>query len=332
MTDVFGGAASDDRIRAPARDRPRAGDPPGRQTKDCWLMRVRGSWRLGVMATCLVASALGTGQAQTVPQGPVVNIPTVNRLVNLNYVYAADLGFGGYSLSGLTANVYTLPLSFTIHDVRQGDGWGMQVLAPVQFGVYNFRATGVDGRYIAIDQYSVAEVPGVEFQIPVGERTMVKPFGQFGIANAFGPNVGNPNSWVYLGGVRAVTQWHAGDYTLSLGEHVIYAGDATVGPGFAERFVSLSVGGEIRHPLGFTIGRATPDIGVYLAQYYYPSPLQFSRFSRPDLKVVNQGEVGLSIGSTTPYHMLFLDSPRIGIGYVFGGGLDVWHVNFGFPF
>jgi len=40
-----------------------------------------------------------------------------NRTVNLNYVYAATLGFGGYSLAGLTADVYTLPLAYTLHGV-----------------------------------------------------------------------------------------------------------------------------------------------------------------------------------------------------------------------
>ena len=60
--------------------------------------------------------------------------------------------------------------------------------------------------------------------------------------------------------------------------------------------------------------------------------LEFSRFLRSPLRVANQGEIAFSIGSATPFQMLGWSNPRVGVGYVFGDGLDVWHVNFGFPF
>jgi hypothetical protein len=257
--------------------------------------------------------------------------PNANRRVDLNYVYAADLGFGGYSLAGLTAGVYTLPLADTVHDFPY-QGWGLRLLLPIQAGIYSFRATDTDGRRIAIDQQSVSIVPGMELQIPVGERIMLKPFAQIGEAHGFGSGVGNPDSWIYLAGVRALTQWHAGEYTLSLGNAVIYAGDSTIGPGFSEHYVSLQIGGEVRRPLGFQVAGITPDVGLYAADYYYPTPLEFTRFLKPVLRVANQGEIGFSVGSATPFQLLWLSSPRIGVGFVFGGGLDVWHINFGFQF
>lgn len=265
------------------------------------------------------------------PRAQTPAAPNPNRTVNLNYVYAASLGFGGYSLAGLTADVYTLPLADTLHDVPY-DGWALKLTAPVQGGLYSFRATDTNGQRIAIDQQSLALVPGAELQIPVGERAVLKPFAQFGAVHAFGQGVGNPDAWVYLAGARSVAQWQAGATTFSLGNGVVYAGDHTIGPGFAESYVSLQVGGEVRRPLGFKIGDWTPDLGVYAADYYYPAPLHFSRFLRPRLQVANQGEIGFSIGSATPLQMLFLSNPRIGAGFVFGGGLKVWHVNFGFPF
>ena len=129
-----------------------------------------------------------------------------------------------------------------------------------------------------------------------------------------------------------MTQWQAGDYTLSLGDAVVYAGDDTIGPGFAEHYVSLQLGGEVRRPLGFQVAGVAPDLGIYVADYYYPTPLEFSRFLKPLLRVANQGEIGFSVGSATPFQMLWLSNPRIGVGFVFGGGLDVWHINFGFQF
>ncbi len=278
------------------------------------------------VAACAASLAPAQAHAQSVPNGA-----NPNRSVNLNYVYAADLGFGGYSLAGLTAGVYTLPLAETWRDVPY-QGWGLKLLLPVQAGIYSFRAADVDGRRIAINQQSVSIVPGLELQIPIGERTVVKPFAQIGEAHGFGSGVGNPDSWIFLGGVRALTQWRTGDYTLSLGNAVVYAGDETIGSGFAEHYVSLQIGAEVRRPLGFQVGGIAPDIGVYVADYYYPAPLAFSRFLKPALRVANQNEIGFSIGSATPLQMLWLANPRIGVGFVFGGGLDVWRVNFGFQF
>jgi hypothetical protein len=275
-----------------------------------------------------IATAAATTAAASAQTLPASN---ANRRVNLNYVYAGDLGFGGYSLSGLTADVYTLPLAETLPDLPY-QGWGLKLMLPIQGGIYNFRATDVDGRRIAIDQQSVSIVPGVELQVPIGNRTMLKPFAQFGDAHGFGSGVGNPNSWIYIAGARALTEWHMGDYTLSLGNALIYAGDSTIGPGFSEHYVSLQLGGEVRHPLGFKTGDVVPDIGIYVADYYYPTPLAFSRFLKPVLHVANQAEIGFSIGSATPFQLLWLSNPRIGVGFVFGGGLDVWHINFGFQF
>lgn len=253
-----------------------------------------------------------------------------NTLVTVNYVYAASLGFGGYSLSGLTANVYTLPLSDTLTDFLR-PGWSLKLLMPVQVGTYQFDGS-FEGRSFSISQQSVTAVPGAELHIPLTSNFVLKPFAQGGFGHTFGSDVGNADAWVWLAGVRSVAEWHAGDYTLSLGNGVIYAGDNTVGPGPGERYVSLQVGGEVRRPLGFKIGGLAPDLGIFAAAYYYPTPLSFSRFLHNPLEISYQTEFGFSIGSAEPFKLLWLSNPRIGAGIVFGGGLTVYHVNFGFPF
>ena len=70
----------------------------------------------------------------TASRAQIMPAPTLNRTVNLNYVYAAELGFGGYSLNGLTAQIYTLPLDYTLHDVLQ-NGWTLRILAPIELGL-----------------------------------------------------------------------------------------------------------------------------------------------------------------------------------------------------
>jgi hypothetical protein len=279
----------------------------------------------------ICVAALGALAASPQPRAQTILAPNPNRTVNLNYVYAADLGFGGYSLAGLSASVYTLPLSYTLPNLFW-NGWAVRLLAPVQGGLYSFRATDTSGQRLSLNQQSLSVVPGAEVEIPIGERVVLKPFAQVGVVHTFGSGVGNPDSWVYLAGARAITQWRSGAYTYSIGNGVLFAGDKTLGRGFNEHYVALQVGGEVRRPLGFKIGEWAPDLGLYAGTYYYPEPLVFSRFLRRPLRVANQGEIAFSIGSATPLHLLGLSNPRIGVGYVFGDGLNVWHANFGFPF
>src|SRR5579863_1185206 len=161
--------------------------------------------------------------------------PTVNRTVNLNYVYAAELGFGGYSIGGLNTQVYTLPLDYEFHDVLR-NGWALKILAPVQLGFYSLSVTDTNGERISISQQSVALVPGAELDIPVGGRTVLKPFGQFGVGHAFGVDVSSPDVYIFLAGVRAVSKWQVGATAISLGNAVIYAGDSPIGSGFSEHY------------------------------------------------------------------------------------------------
>jgi hypothetical protein len=50
------------------------------------------------------------------------------------------------------------------------------------------------------------------------------------------------------------------------------------------------------------------------------------------LKVRNQFEFGLTLGSATPWELLWVADPEIGPSYIFGDELQVFLINFGFPF
>ena len=290
-----------------------------------------GSAKVRVRYTCMSACASMILFGSMASRAQTSVAPTPNRTVNLNYVYAVELGFGGYSLNGLTARAYELPLYHTLHDVLR-DGWTLRILAPVQLGLYSLNVTDTNGERFSLNQQSAAVVPGAELEIPVGSRTVLKPFGQFGVGHTFGFDSGSPNFYVFLAGARAVSQWQVGATSISLGNAIIYAGDSAIGSGFSEHYVSLQLGVELRHPLGFKVGTLAPDIGVYTIYYYYPAPLIFSRFLEPELAIANQGEIGFSIGSATKFQLLGVSDPRIGVGFIFGGGLTVLHINFGFQF
>jgi hypothetical protein len=285
--------------------------------------RVRGTRRSRIVLLLAMLVAWHAASAQS--------LENANRTVNLNYVYAAELGFGGYTIGGLTTNVFTFPYRTTI-PLPGESGWAVQLSLPLELGIYDFKATDTDGRTIKLNQQSIALVPGAELHIPLGSHVMLKPFANLGVGHAFGATSASSNAWIYTVGVRAVTQFTTGPYTLSLGNAALYAGNSTVGGGFSESYTAIENGFEVRRPLGFHIANLEPDLGVYIADYYYPKPLLFSRFLNTALKVHNQVEFGFSIGSAAPYEFLWFSNARIGAGYVFGDGLQVWRINFGFPF
>jgi hypothetical protein len=202
-------------------------------------------------------------------------------------------------------------------------------MAP-QGRVYRFRATDVSGTRIAIDQHTLAVVPGLELQIPMSPRWTLKPFADFGVGRLL-ESPGTP-AYIFATGVRSAVALKRGDYTFTLGNGLFYAGDASFGRSDLEDYGAIENGIEIRRPLGLTLHGFEPDLGVYAIYYYYPKPLVFTRFLQEPLKISHQGEIGFSIGSATPLDLWIARDPRVGIGYVFGGGLSVLRVSFGFPF
>ena len=72
--------------------------------------------------SCMSASASVILFGSTASLAQNSEAPTQNRTVNLNHVYAVELGVGGYSLNGLTARAYELPLNYTLHDSCETTG------------------------------------------------------------------------------------------------------------------------------------------------------------------------------------------------------------------
>src|SRR4051812_45147836 len=88
--------------------------------------------RLGtaLLAGALVGALAAPGGAQTPPN-------EIN--VSVNYVYAAQLGFGSYHVGGLSVSVYSLPVEYTLRDVLLD--WRLKVGLPLLYGTYDFNKT-----------------------------------------------------------------------------------------------------------------------------------------------------------------------------------------------
>jgi len=275
------------------------------------------------LSALVVAAPASPGHAQS--PAPT---PDPNTVVTVNFVYAAQLGFGGYSLDGLTASVYTLPVPFTFANVAD-TGCDLRLRIPVQYARFTF-----DDRYqgerITAEDNVIAIPPLLELTIPVRPWWHIKPFAQWG------PGVNlNDDDWgyIYSGGVRQLFEARWRGFLFGFGQALFAAGNDAFTGGAAEVYGVFEAGVEARHPLGFRLWTLEPDVGPYFVFYHFMPDVTLSRFLNDPLDLENQYEIGFSFGSVTPITLAgFTVEQRIGGSYQFGDGLEAWRLNFGFPF
>ena len=268
-----------------------------------------------------LGSWAGIGWAQDAPN------PSELRV---NYVYAGQLGFGAYELGGLSVQVYKLPLAYTF-DFGKGPAWQVKVKLPVLYGRYQFKTTQDGGDQPVTLSHTVESlsiVPGVELQLPLHRRWALKPFAEWGPIKDFS---GGPWSHVYAAGVRSLFSSDWRRFQVNVGNALLYAGNTTFSGNDEEGYGVLETGLEVRHPLGFWLQGAEPDLGgFFIHSHFFPSA-DFTRLARNPLKLHNQYEFGCSFGAEPSWKLGFVTVPRIGVSYRFGG-LDAIRLTFGFPF
>jgi len=136
---------------------------------------------------------------------------------------------------------------------------------------------------------------------------------------------------VYAVGVRSLFSYDWRRFQVNVGQALLYAGNVTFSGEDAEGYGALETGLEVRHPLGFWLKGAQPDLGgFFIHSHFFPSA-DFTRLARNPLKLRDQYEFGCSLGAEPSWKLGFVTVPRIGVSYRFGG-LDAIRLTFGFPF
>jgi len=272
--------------------------------------------------------------------------------VAVNYVYAAQLGFGGYRVGGLDVNVYSLPIEYSLGEVLLD--WRLKVALPVLYGDYDFKSSVQleQGRArLQLHQKTLSGEPKLKLEIPILEPWTLSLIGAWGFGYAFdtegsGELIDDPSRrakvsetdfwyYTYQVGVSSLLQETVDRWTLSLGNAFIYAGTADLpSETDVQAYGAIETGVDARHPLGFRIGDYAPDASVLFIWYYFTPSLEFTRVGQKSLQVDNVYEVGLTFGADpgTPFEIPVLGNPRLGISYRVGNDLDAVRLNFGFPF
>lgn len=259
--------------------------------------------------------------------------------VRVNFAYAFQLGFGSYDIGGLDVRVFKLPISHTF-DLPKYDKLRLKVSSPLYYGHFSFEGTTPEGLRITAEQNVLSYIPRIELEYEVLKNWYLKPFGNVGVAWSItdktrpGGLINSDSSSIYLYtvGMKSLYEIFWERFKFSIGNAILWAGNTTFQNDTPdESFGALENGVEVLHPLGFRIKGYEPDASVYFIYYRFLPDAQFSRFLRDPLKVENQYEIAGTIGSASPLKLWVINNPRIGVGYRFGD-LDVFTINFGFPF
>lgn len=303
----------------------------------------RTMWKRGFARRLVVALAVmgvaGPVDAQEEPQIDA----------QINYVYASQFGFGGYRIGGLSAQVYSLPIEFTFPGVVMD--WDLQVALPIQYGRFDVSGDAF-GAEVDASLNTIGFQPKLQLDIPVFEGFRISPLGSMGVVAPFGGKVrityrgedvdaelDDDPFYTYQIGLSSLYERGLGEFTLSLGNAILYAGDAPFDRNETsqiEGYGTFRTGIDVRHPLGFKWGDLAPDASLFFIYSLFTPALKFTRIGDDVLSVPQIFEVGATLGSATPLVLPglgdLLDGMRIGLGYDRGADFEAWHVVFGFPF
>lgn len=233
-------------------------------------------------------------------------------------------GFGSGSVGDQSSQVLTIPVSIWLRRLTDGRKLGLRL-----------RLTGVIGYqdFERLDEFKVESLrfgglfPGIEFMIPLSDRSMLRPFADIGIGLT---NSEIEELLLTTFGLRTefVFPWKRWELGL---EPRVQAGVSWANTELVDdEYVMLTARMDARYPLGFQIGGETPDIGAYFEPGYFLNTLEFTGVDGTGESIEKQYEVGMTVGFREQAPKIwFVRVPRIGVGYRFGDGLTGLRIRIG---
>jgi hypothetical protein len=206
--------------------------------------------------------------------------------------------------------LYRLPFGFRVRNLDEHP-WGLRVTFPVSFT--SLRITGVSDLGNLVDTLGIASIaPGVEFEIPVGSRTLIRPFGEVGV----GKSSDSEAEMFFGAGVRASTfadlkKWH-----LTYGGAITGRRTPALA-GTTDLYASFEGGADAQVPLGFSVRGNRARGGIYVIGRAYHG-LELEREHQPIVALRGQFEAGLSFSTAPGLRIWKLPLRWLAAGYQFG--------------
>jgi hypothetical protein len=203
------------------------------------------------------------------------------------------------------------------------DRWGLRFRLTGVIGTYDFSSLG----QLTLDHLQTfAVVPGIEFQIPLGDRATLRPYQDVGVGRA----VDSAQTFaVGSTGILAEFVFPWNEAELGLESSVQYSFSAAAGELLDEDFGNLVLRGDVRRHLWFAVGRRRPVLGAYGEWTYYFSDIVIGVAEGVDLTFRRQYELGLAFDMDPRFTAWFLTIPRVTVGWSFGADASGIRVRLG---
>ena len=241
----------------------------------------------------------------------------------LLFVEPADLGAAA-DVNAELIQLYRLPFSFHLRKLDRHP-WGLKVTFPV-----SLTSLQIDGAASVIDFVRklriAAIIPGLEVEIPVGARTLVRPFAEAGIGRGTGRS---STEVMYGAGVRARSSQELRVL------HVTYGGSAAARkrPALADLYDdygAFEAGIDAQVPLGFRVRNNQARGGVYVIGRGFHG-LELERENQPPIVLRRQLEVGASFSTAPDLRIWKIRLPWLAGGYQFGDRISAVRFYVSFP-
>jgi len=277
------------------------------------------------LAACAAFLLFGEVFAQPLPRAVVQQrAARVDEL--FNWYYAAAYGTGVYRIGDETVGVLRAPFSYRLREV--GDGQlGIRFTFPVSAALSEFDLTDFQFGHVRAAGLSI--MPGIEVEVPLSERWMLKPFANAGPGWEFKRET---SAMIYSAGVATVYRLPLGKgRRSSLGGKLTFAGyDAG---GESSGLAALAGGGDYEFPIDMQIAGQQALLGMQLTGTVYFNRLEFLLPNSADRKVSAEMEFAVTLGVRKPTEFLGMGIDRVGLGFRRGSnGLKGLRLVGSFPF
>lgn len=264
-----------------------------------------------------------TGYAQ---EPPIEIVPEGQE----NYPYTQDIGFGGYDAGQQQVANLRVPLGLTLRSPEEHP-WGLRLRFPVSFGVYGLTIKDIfeDLDFDLQKIKAVTFVPGAEFLLPLSPRWMLKPRLDLGVGKDF---EGGDWIWIAATEIQGIFTRPWRNMVFTFGSGVKYSVSHSSGGLYNDDFARLEVGLDTLIPFGLDIGQRRVDFSLYIIGRHYFRELVFDQVLVDPLIIQQEGEVGITFGSTPLPRIWKLNIPRLLIGYRFAENFKGLRIKFGLPF
>lgn len=228
-----------------------------------------------------------------------------------HWAYAPAFGTGAYRIAGDETFVITFKPKIDLRKQVE-DRIGIKLTLPLSFGLQTLDIDELISPDLPDQLTTVSFVPGVEFLVPIGQRWMVKPFGNIGWGTSFNSN---ESAWIYFGGAKSRYRFEVAKNEWGFLSELLWAG-YTPSPGSQDDFSRFMLGLEADFPVGnVKLRKQQLLFRPHFLYYKYFNDLDFVEVSTGSLISLDEEvEIALAFGTKEPQKLWIFQPDRFGLG------------------